>query len=333
VKFDARLKSRLVAGGHRSEHVPKEESYSGVVSMEAMRLGFMLAKLNNLEACAGDVGNAFLYANTQEKVYIIAGPEFGPELEGRILLIDKSLYGLKTSGARFHEHLSLKLAVLGFKPTKADPDLWMKKHEDGHYEYIARYVDDVMAFSKDPMKIMKDLEQTYVMKGVGSPRYYLGGDILELDEQWQKQGVFYSFSASTYIENSVPKLAKMLGVAKFAKKSTPMDPEYHPELDETPLLCPDDVSKYRSVVGSLNWVLTLGRFDIAYALSTMSRYNMAPREGHMKALHRILGYLVTRPRGQIVIDQSYPPICQKAIVSKGYAWTKFYLDAKKDIPN
>ena len=46
----------------------------------------------------------------------MAGPEFGPELEGRILLIDKSLYGLKTSGARFHEHLSLKLAGLGFKP-------------------------------------------------------------------------------------------------------------------------------------------------------------------------------------------------------------------------
>ena len=91
----------------------------------------------------------------------MAGPEFGPELEGRILLIDKSLYGLKTSGARFHEHLSLKLAGLGFKPTKADPDLWMKKHPDGHYEYIAQYVDDVIAFAKDPMKIMKDLEQTY----------------------------------------------------------------------------------------------------------------------------------------------------------------------------
>ena len=56
-------------------------------------------------------------------MYIIAGQEFGPELEGRILLIDKSLYGLKTSGARFHEHLSLKLAELGFKPTKANPDL------------------------------------------------------------------------------------------------------------------------------------------------------------------------------------------------------------------
>ena len=150
-----------MAGGHRSEHVPKEELYSKVVSMEAIRLGFMLVRLNNLEACAENVGNEFLFANTNEKLYIVAGPKFSEELEGRILLIDKSLYGLRTSGARFHEHLSLKLAGLRFKPTKADPDLWMKKHPDGHYEFIAWYVDDVIAFAKDPMKIMKDLEQTY----------------------------------------------------------------------------------------------------------------------------------------------------------------------------
>lgn len=134
VKFDGRLKSRLVAGGHMSEAVPKEESYSSVVSMEAMRLGFMLAKLNGLVACAGDVGNAFLYGTTREKVYIIAGPEFGPKLEGKRLIIDKALYGLKTSGARFHEHLSIQLQKLNFKPTKADPDLWMREHPDGFYE-------------------------------------------------------------------------------------------------------------------------------------------------------------------------------------------------------
>ena len=159
VKFDGRLKSRLVAGGHGSDAVPKEESYSSVVSMEAMRLGFMLSKLNNLSACAGDIGNAFLYGRTREKVYIIAGLEF-KELGGWILLIDKSLYGLRTSGARFHEHLSVKLSKLGFHPTKANPDLGMRKHTEGHYKYIARFVNDVVAFAKDPLSIMKKLEQS-----------------------------------------------------------------------------------------------------------------------------------------------------------------------------
>ena len=83
VKFDGRLKSRLVAGGHRTPHVPKEDVFSSVMSMEAVRLGFILAQMNGLQVCAGDVGNAFLYGKTQEKVFIIAGPEFGPELAGK----------------------------------------------------------------------------------------------------------------------------------------------------------------------------------------------------------------------------------------------------------
>ena len=85
VKFDGRRKCRLVAGGHRTDP-PKEDIFSGVVSMEAVRLGFILARLNGLLVCAGDVGNAFLYGKTNEKVYVIAGPEFGSE-EGSIMVI------------------------------------------------------------------------------------------------------------------------------------------------------------------------------------------------------------------------------------------------------
>jgi len=72
--------------------------------------------MNGLSCCAADVGNAFLYGKTKEKVYIIAGPEFG-EHTGKRMLIDKGLYGLKTSAARFHEHLSAKLRNLGFTPS------------------------------------------------------------------------------------------------------------------------------------------------------------------------------------------------------------------------
>jgi hypothetical protein len=62
-----------------------------------------------LSCCACDIGNAFLYGKTKEKVYITAGPEFGANLHGKNLIFDKSLYGLKTSAAIFHEHLSKSL--------------------------------------------------------------------------------------------------------------------------------------------------------------------------------------------------------------------------------
>ena len=332
VKFDGRRKARLVAGGHRSPDVPVEDAFSGVVSMEAVRIGFILARMNGLQVCAGDVGNAFLYGKTREKLFVIAGPEFGPDIEEKRLIIDRSLYGLKTSAARFHEHLSIRLRKMGFKPSKADPDLWIRRGKDGLHEYIARFVDDVIAFSKNPMAIMKALEKDYIMKGVGKPQYYLGGDVVDMNEEWHQEGIYTAFSAETYIRNCLPKLASMCGIEQFAKSKVPFDPNYHAELDDSPLCDSDTISKYRSLIGSANWVVTLGRFDISYALSTLSRYCMAPREGHVKAMHKLFGYLRGKPDGKILIDIGEAPVRNEIQFSTGYSWTEFYPDACEELP-
>ena len=62
-------------------------------------------------------------------------------------------------------------------------------------------------------------------------------------------------------------------------------------MDETHLLPPEQISLYQSLLGSANWIITLGRFDMNYAVNTLSRYSMAPREGHFKAMCRVFGYL------------------------------------------
>jgi len=186
------------------------------------------------------------------------------------MIIYKALYGLKSSSARYHEHMSVKLRNMGFKPSKADPDLYIKRLPDGSYEYIARYVDDVIAFAKDPMKIMKELQKTYSMKGVGTPQYYLGGDVIELPKDWYNEQVYTAFSAKTYIQNVVPKLSKMCEKEQFHKYSTPFEESYHPEEDTSDLCDADNISKYKSLLGSANWVVTLGRFDITYAVNTLS---------------------------------------------------------------
>ena len=58
-----------------------------------------------LKCIAGDITLAYIQAHTKEKVYTIAGPEFG-DLEGRILLIDKALHGLQGSGNAWHAKLA-----------------------------------------------------------------------------------------------------------------------------------------------------------------------------------------------------------------------------------
>jgi hypothetical protein len=85
-----------------------------------------------------------------------------------------------------------------------------------------------------------------------------------------------------------------------------MSEGYHPEVDDLPLCTEDYSAKNRSIIGCCIWIIILGRFDIAYATSAMSRINMLPREGHIKAVKRILSYLKTFPYGKVIIDISYP---------------------------
>jgi hypothetical protein len=166
------------------------------------------------------------------KVYITAGPEFGENLHGKNLLIDKSLYGLKTSAARFHVHLSESLLRLGFKKTKHDPDLWMVD-KSSHYEYLATYVDDILIWSKDPMALIKALEKTYMLKSVGIPEYYLDGNVGFLGEAWKNQELGLAISPKTYIQNFIPKFESLFG-KEFKPIKTPMSEGYHPEVDDSP---------------------------------------------------------------------------------------------------
>jgi hypothetical protein len=175
VKYDLRHKTRLVAGGNWTVN-DKEDIYSGVVFMDTIRIRFFLGELYGLSCRACDIRNAFLYGKTKEKVYITASPKFGANLHGKNLILDKFLNGLKTSAARFHEHLSEPLLRLGFKKTKHDPDLWMLD-KSSHYEYITTYVDDILIRSKDPMAFIKSLEKLYNTKIVGIPEYYTGGNV------------------------------------------------------------------------------------------------------------------------------------------------------------
>jgi hypothetical protein len=124
IKMDFTRKARFVAGGHTTE-TPASTTYSSVVSRDSVRIAFMFAALNDLDILAADVGNAYLNADCREKIWTIAGPEFGSKA-GTVMIIEKVLYGLKTrSGAAWRALLALSLTELGYKSTKADSDVWI----------------------------------------------------------------------------------------------------------------------------------------------------------------------------------------------------------------
>jgi len=165
VKHDGRHKTCLVADGHLTD-ILLESVYSGVVSLCGLCLVLFLAELNHLETWATDIGNAYLEAETREKVYIIAGPEFD-ELEGHVLVICRALYSLHTSGLCWLECFANCLCEMGFTPSKAEPDIWLCPN-CSKYEYIAVYVDDMAIAAEDPKKIVDILINQYKFKLKGT---------------------------------------------------------------------------------------------------------------------------------------------------------------------
>ena len=73
---------------------------------------------------------------------------------------------------------------------------------------------------------------------------------------------------------------------------TPLDKNDHPELDDTELLTGESVQHYLTMVGQLQWLVTLVKFDIHAEVTTISRFRSDPRKGHLERLQRIYGYVL-----------------------------------------
>ena len=313
IKHDGRHKARLVAGGHLTE-TPLDSVYSSVVSLRDIRLTIFLGELNGLEAWATDIGNAYLEAETKEKVYIVAGPEFG-ELEGHTLIIFKALYGLRSSGLRWHERFADTLRDMNFFPSKAEDDIWMRRNGDV-YEYIATYVDDVCIVAKDPGEITRQFEEKYKfkLKGTGPISYHLGCDFFR-----DSDGTL-CLSPRKYIEKMKESYQRMFGHSPKAF-SSPLENNDHPELDTTEELDEAGIKKYQSLIGSLQWEVSLARIDITTAVMTMSSFRAAPRKGHLERVKRIYGYLCKMKHATIRVRTSEPDYSDIPIPDYDWAYS------------
>jgi hypothetical protein len=322
VKHDLRRKSRLVAGGHMTAP-PKDSVYSGVVTLRSLRLCMFLGELNGLDVDAADVGNAYLMAYTKEKLFIIAGPEFG-DLQGCLLIIVKALYGLRTSGARWHEFFADTLMDMGFYPCKADPDVWMKD-SGTHYEFVCVYVDDLACIMAYPHLFFQELRRRgYKLKGVGEITYHLGGDFFR-----DPDGTL-AWGAKTYIKRVVNQCQSIFG-ALPKEWTSPIDKDDHPELDTSEELPIEGIGHYQSLIGAFQWAVSLGRYDIHCATMTMGKFRFAPRQGHLDRLQRVCGYLRKYPDAAIRFRTGIPDYSHLEHVKYNWAYS-VYGDSDEELP-
>jgi hypothetical protein len=88
------------------------------------------------------------------------------------------------------------------------------------------------------------------------------------------------------------------------------------------------------MIGSANWIVTLGRLNVAYATNCMARFSMAPCEGHMIAMKRLFGYFRKFPDCEILVDPTkmdHSPFDDKKETFD--PWREFYPDTEEDMPH
>ena len=297
---DLRRKARLVIGGHVVDS-SMHTVYSSTIQSISVRLLMLVAAKTGLNIMAADIANAYVTAPCWEKIWTVAGPEFGDK-QGSVIRINRALYGLATSGRAFHEFLADTLRRIGFEPTRADQDLWYKLSDDGtHYEYVATYVDDIIIAAKEPQKYMSVIEQEFKVRNIeDDPSYYLGNDLKKI------LGKYVHISSKTYINEVIRKYEKKHGQIK--QQTAPMKDKVHPELDESTFLDEKGITHYQQIIGVCQWLIVAGRFDICYAVASLSRFSIAPRKNHLQMAEHILGYLKKFPNRGYLINPQNPKI-------------------------
>ena len=326
VKHDGRFKARLVAHGHLTKE-PVESIYSGVVSLRRLRMVVFLSQLNDFEIWGADVGNAYLEAYTDQKLCIIAGPEF-KELQGHLLIMIKALHGTRSGGARWHDRLFDILQELKFKPSKADPDVWMRPEPGGTcYEYIAVYVDGLAIAAKDPQAFCNELKKrsNLKFKGVGPFEYHLGCTYKK-----DPDGTLAA-DPRRYVNKILESYERMFK-EKPRKSRSPLEGGDHPELD-TPELCDEhQTNQFQTLIGQLQWLISPGHFDIAVHVMSLSRFRAQPRKGHLDRSKRIVGYLLFLPDGAIRFRTGEPDF--SSLNDQEYDWTRsVYSGACEQTPH
>ena len=102
------------------------------------------------------------------------------------------------------------------------------------------------------------------------------------------------------------------------------------ELDNSPLLNEHNHRSYQQLIGIGIWLGQIGRIDITHAVSSLSRFSAAPREGHLSRIEKVYGYLKNWKSAHIKID-SRPHLPIGKQMFKDADWTQEYENAREEL--
>lgn len=307
VKTDAdgnviRFKARLVARGFNQEKdIDFTETFAPVVRYDSIRLLLALAAEHSLEIAQFDVQTAFLYGDLTEDIYMKQPSGFEDrDFPDYVCKLNKSLYGLKQSPRCWNTKFVNFLNQFKFKQLKSDPCVFLGMFEN--YEvYLALYVDDGLVLSESNSainKLMFHLEENFKVTT----------NTESCVKQFVGMQIEHNSVTGTVAVHQKPYINKILERFNMQDANTvavPAEPGIYLKSLEDMNSC-DKSKPYREAVGSLIFLATVSRPDIAYAVNQVSRFLNNWTEEHWKAVKRILRYLKGTMDYKIVYSKSAP---------------------------
>ena len=141
--------SRLVARGFiQREGINFGETFAPTMSSSCVRLLSAIACECDLNLCHFDVDQAFVQCYLNENVFLRL-PKGCGKMSGKVVRLNKSLYGLKQASGTWHAHLTTCLQRLGFKHCLTDVCLFRLIENDRRVTVTAVVVHvDVHIFIK-----------------------------------------------------------------------------------------------------------------------------------------------------------------------------------------
>ena len=281
-----RYKARLVAQGCTQIFgLDYEETFSPVVRFESIRCLLAMATQHKLCLHQMDVSTAFLHGELSEEVYL-KQPEGFVESgkENLVCRLKRSIYGLKQSPRCWNHTLDSKLKEMGFEQTASDPCLYVHANSEREMFVVAVYVDDIILGGKNESilcQVKQELSTKFDMKDLGLLHHFLGVTVIQ-DQ----------LSESIWIGQ--PAYTEKVLHRFDMHNSKPVGSPVNPDVKLSACENPDDVydqKLYQAVVGSLLYLSTKTRPDIAFAVSIAARFCASPTKEHWTAVKRILRYL------------------------------------------
>ncbi|SLM35049.1 gag-pol polyprotein [Lasallia pustulata] len=291
-----RYKARwVVRGFEQVEGIDYNETYAAVLKPMSYKTLFAYAAAKDLEIEQMDVKTAFLYGTIDEEIYVYP-PEGIDCSTDSLCKLRKALYGLKQAPKIWYDTIAAFLCSIGFASLNADPSIFTNSTT-----FIGVYVDDILLIGGDRTDIAHvktALKRRFDMTDMGPVSHYLGMTIIR-----NRPSRTLWLSQAAYIE----KIINDAGLTDAHVTQTPMADT----LDATPYghkATADEIRKYQRDVGSLMYAMLCTRPDIAYAVSSVSRYASNPAKAHIAAVKRIYLYLKGTKSWALVFRGSIKPL-------------------------